>query len=113
MSKFSEETDFTKQVIGQETHARINFFIKNKDLIYQNSDAENKFTKRLERIRQETDEVFNCFCNFFNNKFHPFLKLRSMNYYMTNGSWRNNPLKGKNLKTIKIILKKWEKRFQN
>lgn len=57
MSKFSEQTDFTKQVIGQETYARINFFLKNKDLIYQNSEAENKFKKRLERISQETDEV--------------------------------------------------------
>lgn len=63
MSKFSE------QIIGQETFARINFFLKNKDLIYQNSDAENKFTERLERIRQETDEV--CFLQQF--FFHRFL----------------------------------------
>lgn len=58
---------FSEQIIGQETFARINFFLKNKDLIYQNSDAENKFTKRLERIRQETDEV----CNklFFSSTF--------------------------------------------
>lgn len=69
MSKFSEQTDFTKQVVGQETYARINFFLKNKDLIYQNSDAENKFTKRLERIRQETDEV----CLFLQQFFFLFL----------------------------------------
>lgn len=80
MSKFSEQTDFTKQVIGQETYARINFFLKNKDLIYQNSDAENKFTKRLERIRQETDEVCLFFCNnFFLVFFTFFPQIRSTN----------------------------------
>lgn len=82
MSKFSEQTDFTKQVIGQETYARINFFLKNKNLIYENSDAENKFTKRLERIRQETDEVCLFLQQIFFSLFYVFffyLIIRSTN----------------------------------
>lgn len=71
MSKSAEQTDFAKQVIGKETYARINFFLKNKDLIL-NSDAENKFTKRLERIRQETDEVCLILQNIWLLLFHVY-----------------------------------------